>query len=166
MKICSIFGPRICGQQTPPFSGSEMTSVTSFIASWIVRLRLNQSVFAPSPAPSTLHCFQTKTIQYNAENDQRKRINSKTLSRVERFEKGTACLKTLFSLRGRRKRCYLKTMTSVQQHHLAADHSKTGFEKNCFSAWASTLNMGLINKVDMVCLSPVHVGRANARNVS
>ena len=26
--------------------------------------------------------------------------------------------------------------------------SKTSFEKNCFSAWASTLNMGLINKVD------------------
>ena len=25
-------------------------------------------------------------------------------------------------------------------------HSKTSFEKNCFSAWASTLNMGLINK--------------------
>ena len=23
---------------------------------------------------------------------------------------------------------------------------KTSFEKNCFSAWASTLNMGLINK--------------------
>ena len=35
------------------------------------------------------------------------------------------------------------------------NHSKTSFEKNCFSAWASTLNMGLINKVDMVCLSPV-----------
>ena len=32
---------------------------------------------------------------------------------------------------------------------------KTSFEKNCFSAWASTLNMGLINKVDIVCLSPV-----------
>ena len=28
--------------------------------------------------------------------------------------------------------------------------SKTSFEKNCFSAWASTLNM-----VDMVCLSSV-----------
>ena len=25
-------------------------------------------------------------------------------------------------------------------------HSKTSFEKNCFYAWASTLNMGLINK--------------------
>ena len=37
-------------------------------------------------------------------------------------------------------------------------HSKTSFEKNCFSAWASTLNMGLINKVDMVCLSPVRYG--------
>ena len=38
------------------------------------------------------------------------------------------------------------------------EHSKTSFEKNCFSAWASTLNMGLINKVDMVCLSPVGYG--------
>ena len=37
-------------------------------------------------------------------------------------------------------------------------HTKTSFEKNCFSAWASTLNMGLINKVDMVCLSPVGYG--------
>ena len=37
-------------------------------------------------------------------------------------------------------------------------HSKTSFEKNCFSAWASTLNMGLINKVDMVCLSPLGYG--------
>ena len=37
-------------------------------------------------------------------------------------------------------------------------HSKTSFEKNCFSAWASTLNMGLINKVDMACLSPVGYG--------
>ena len=36
--------------------------------------------------------------------------------------------------------------------------SKTSFEKNCFSAWASTLNMGLINMVDMVCLSPVGYG--------
>ena len=31
-------------------------------------------------------------------------------------------------------------------------------KKNCFSVWASTLNMGLINKVDMVCLSPVGYG--------
>ena len=37
-------------------------------------------------------------------------------------------------------------------------HSKTSFENNCFSAWASTLNMGLINEVDMVCLSPVGYG--------
>ena len=37
-------------------------------------------------------------------------------------------------------------------------HRETSFEKNCFSAWASTLNMGLINKVDMVCLSPVGYG--------
>ena len=42
--------------------------------------------------------------------------------------------------------------------HLLTEHSKTSFEKNCFSAWASTLNMGLINKVDMVCLSPVGYG--------
>ena len=39
-----------------------------------------------------------------------------------------------------------------------SSHSKTSFEKNCFSAWASTLNMGLINEVDMVCLSPVGYG--------
>ena len=30
--------------------------------------------------------------------------------------------------------------------------------KKTFSALASTLNMGLINKVDMVCLSPVGYG--------
>ena len=35
-------------------------------------------------------------------------------------------------------------------------YSKTSFEKNCFSAWASTLNVGLIN--NMVCLSPVIYG--------
>ena len=40
----------------------------------------------------------------------------------------------------------------------SAKQAKTSFEKNCFSAWASTLNMGLINKVDMVCLSPVGYG--------
>ena len=38
------------------------------------------------------------------------------------------------------------------------EQTRTSFEKNCFSAWASTLNMGLINKVDMVCLSPVGYG--------
>ena len=43
----------------------------------------------------------------------------------------------------------------VQSRHYV---SRTSFEKNCFSAWASTLNMGLINKVDMVCLSPVGYG--------
>ena len=42
--------------------------------------------------------------------------------------------------------------------HSLDKHSKTSFKKNCFSAWASTLNMGLINKVDMVCLSPVGCG--------
>ena len=31
-------------------------------------------------------------------------------------------------------------------------------KKTVFSAWKSTLNMGLINKVDMVCLSPVGYG--------
>ena len=41
---------------------------------------------------------------------------------------------------------------------MCGKHSKTSFEKNCFFAWASTLNMGLINKVDMVCLSPVGYG--------
>ena len=56
-------------------------------------------VSSVSKTPSTLHRFQTKTIlfcsgygyrpHYIAENDHRKRINSKTLSRVERFENGT-----------------------------------------------------------------------------
>ena len=40
-------------------------------------------------------------------------------------------------------------------NRFSGKHSKTSFEKNCFSAWAS---MGLINKVDMVCLSPVGYG--------
>ena len=35
---------------------------------------------------------------------------------------------------------------------------RLALKKNCFSAWASTLNMGLINEVDMVCLSPVGYG--------
>ena len=43
-------------------------------------------------------------------------------------------------------------------HKYIFKYSETSFEKNCFSAWASTLNMGLINKVDMVCLSPVGYG--------
>ena len=38
------------------------------------------------------------------------------------------------------------------------EHLKTSFEKKLFSAWANTLNMGLIIKVDMVCLSPVGYG--------
>ena len=45
------------------------------------------------------------------------------------------------------KRCKLKF-----------NQPKTSFERNCFSAWASTLNMGLINKVGIVCLSPVGYG--------
>ena len=59
----------------------------------------------------------------------------------------------------------LKALSTSGAGSLVADkantwhpHSKTSFEKNCFSAWASTLNMGLINKVDMVCLSPVGYG--------
>ena len=50
----------------------------------------------------------------------------------------------------------LDTSTSTCRH--LWKYSKTSFEKNCFSAWASTLNVGLINKVDMVCLSPVVYG--------
>ena len=46
---------------------------------------------------------------------------------------------------------------SAQRPNLTG-YPRTSFEKNCFSAWASTLNMGLINKVDMVCLSPVGYG--------
>ena len=58
-----------------------------------------------------------------------------------------------------------KTTKSAQRHEGAIakrqntiKRVKTSFEKNCFSALASTLNMGLINKVDMVCLSPVGYG--------
>ena len=60
--------------------------------------------------------------------------------------------------------CLLKTETLVPSDWFLTSHyrhiflSKTSFEKNCFSAWASTLNMGLINKVDMVRLSPVGYG--------
>ena len=53
--------------------------------------------------------------RYNAENDQRKRINSKTLwndLKTVLFENAVF----LVSLCERRKRCYLKTMTSPQQH--------------------------------------------------
>ena len=56
---------------------------------------------------------------------------------------------------------YLSVCLSVCQTARLSDYlsvSKTSFEKYCFSAWASTLNMGLINKVDMVCLSPVGYG--------
>ena len=47
---------------------------------------------------------------------------------------------------------------SVRFVDFSNKYSKTSFEKNCFSAWASTLNMGLINKVDMVSLSPLGYG--------
>ena len=90
-----------------------------------------------SKTSSTLHRFQTKTIlfcsgygyrpHYNAENDQRKRIVWKTHSRVERFENSTICKRCFPSLDGK-KRCYLKTMTSPQQHHLVADHSTVSIQ--------------------------------------
>ena len=49
----------------------------------------------------------------------------------------------------------IRSISRIQRY---LSQEKTSFEKNCFSAWASTLNMGLINKVDMVCLSPVGYG--------
>ena len=49
-------------------------------------------------------------------------------------------------------------LLQVGKINLKFKHSKISFEKNCFSAWASTLNMVLINKVDMVCFSPVGYG--------
>ena len=55
-------------------------------------------------------------------------------------------------------KCFFSIMTKRTYwriNKLNFKYSKTSFEKNCFSAWASTLNTGLINKVDMVCLSPV-----------
>ena len=55
--------------------------------------------------------------------------------------------------------CLLGMLTLVTRSvGYSANRPKTSFEKNCFSAWASTLNMGLINKVDMVCLSSVGYG--------
>ena len=45
-----------------------------------------------------------------------------------------------------------------RSQYACIERTKTSFEKNCFTAWASTLNMGWINKVDMVCLSPVGYG--------
>ena len=53
---------------------------------------------------------------------------------------------------------YLIAMQDRLRNQCPLKHSKTSFEKNCFSAWASTLNMGLINKVDMVCFSPMGYG--------
>ena len=54
------------------------------------------------------------------------------------------------------KRSFLQTYLLLGLQRIR--NSKTSFQKNCFSAWASTLNMGLINEVDMVCLSPVGYG--------
>ena len=45
----------------------------------------------------------------------------------------------------------LSDVSTFLRYNNMCRHAKTSFEKNCFSAWASTLNMGLINKVDMVC---------------
>ena len=44
----------------------------------------------------------------------------------------------------------VEPLTQLLNYTQMHKHSKTSFEKNCFSAWASTLNMGLINKVNMV----------------
>ena len=52
----------------------------------------------------------------------------------------------------------LPAVLSVFPMSIHALSRRLFFEKNCFSAWASTLNVGLINKVDMVCLSPVGYG--------
>ena len=49
-------------------------------------------------------------------------------------------------------------LLQVGKINLKFKHSKISFEKNCFSTWTSTLNMDLINKVDMVCFSPVGYG--------
>ena len=54
--------------------------------------------------------------------------------------------------------CGIWCLADVSSVSPSLEDSRTSFEKNCFSAWASTLNMGLINKVDMVCLSPVGYG--------
>ena len=46
---------------------------------------------------------------------------------------------------------------NVRQTDRQIDTRRLVLKKTLF-AWASTLNMGLINKVDMVCLSPVGYG--------
>ena len=47
---------------------------------------------------------------------------------------------------------------NLENTYLLLNTRRLVLKKNCFSAWASTLNMDLINKVDMVCLSPVGYG--------
>ena len=69
-----------------------------------------------------------------------------------------SCLKPLCSIFQLNLTCNLLTYYLIYEREDVDSHSKTSFEKTCFSAWASTLNMGLINKVDMVCLSPVGYG--------
>ena len=67
---------------------------------------------------------------------------------------GWAYKRNKISVSERRDNTYLRNELKLTYQYIL----KTSFEKNCFSAWASTLNMGLINKVDMVCLSPVGYG--------
>ena len=66
-----------------------------------------------------------------------------------------SCRETRFWESKRAFHFYFRCISTSYIRHF---HSKTSFEKNCFSARASTLNMGLINNVDMVCLSPVGYG--------
>ena len=71
------------------------------------------------PDTATVHTTTLKTITENG--SFRKR--SPEGATWKRY-----CLKTLFSWFGRR-RCYLKTMTSPQQHYLVADHSTVSISK-------------------------------------
>ena len=69
------------------------------LPSWKYFQSQNKNINGELKTLSTLHRFQMKTIlfcsgygyrpHYNSENDHRKRIVLKTLSRVERFENGT-----------------------------------------------------------------------------
>ena len=74
---------------------------------------------------------------------------------LEALEKAHAHLGVLFSTITCSDTEQISSNTTMERLYKT---KKTSFEKNCFSAWASALNMGLINKVDMVCLSPVGYG--------
>ena len=88
-------------------------------------------------APFTLIRFQTKTElfcsgygyrpQYNAENDHRKRSHSKTLSRVEWFEK--IFLKMLCSSVDGENYAIWKRWRHQNRHHRAPDHSTVSIRK-------------------------------------